>query len=69
MFSFMGQGQLGKLDKLAAFSCWKRISKNPNWLSTQHTSMLSDMMQHLTVILVYKKEYGDQTGQPHLVFG
>ena len=30
----MGQGQLGKLGKLATFSCWKRISENPGYQSS-----------------------------------
>ena len=29
MLSFMGQSQLGKLDKLATFACQKRIRKTP----------------------------------------
>ena len=29
MLSFMGQGQLGKLHKLATFAYQKRISENP----------------------------------------
>ena len=32
MLSFIGQGQLGKLGKLATFACQKRISENPNCL-------------------------------------
>ena len=32
MLSFMGQGQMGKLGKLATFACLKRISENPNCL-------------------------------------
>ena len=39
MLSFMGQGQLGKLSKLATFACQKRISENPKCMGTRLEAM------------------------------
>ena len=41
MLSFMGQGRLGRLDKLATFACLKRISENPNCLLHEPIEILN----------------------------
>ena len=51
MLSFMGQGQLGKLGKLATFVCEKRISENPKYVFRMQSHLVTGLKKKTKLTL------------------
>ena len=55
MLSFTGQGQLGKLGKLATFACCKRILENSNCIGNANCNALLPQSDSISISDVAKK--------------